>query len=202
MRAQYSLPHAPPWRGRALPRWMALLLLACGNIEPNPGPTSNLWQSALAALGRGLPKPPTACLRAHDGRIKWATYNIGGPSVDWDRWMTIVQLLDDMQLDIVVPQEVNPTFPNITSATPLTFAEWQTYYNPHPNGDVNGVAILVKNTLDSVVKRGLDKAPELFRDTQCTMPGITVNVPDRKPLRVLNMESPLHTIVARKAAHP
>ena len=76
--------------------------------------------------------------------------------------MTIVRLLNDMRLDIVVPQEVNPTFSNITSATTLVFPQWQIYYNPHPDGNVNGVAILVRNTVDPFMKRGADKTPNLF----------------------------------------
>ena len=58
-------------RGRLgpLPHWLALGLPACGDVEPNVGPTSNLWQSALAALRRGVAKPHTACLRTHNGRI-------------------------------------------------------------------------------------------------------------------------------------
>ena len=82
-----------------------------------------------------------------------------------------------MQLDIVALQEVKPTFPNITSATTLTFPEWQMYCNPHPNGNVNGVAIVVRNTLDPFVKQGPDKALELFQDTQVTMLAITMHLP-------------------------
>ena len=59
------------------------------------------------------------------------------------RWVTIVQVMNDM-LDVVLLQEVDPIFPNITPATTLTFSEWQIYYNPHLDGNVNGVAILVK----------------------------------------------------------
>ena len=94
----------------------------------------------------------------------------------------MVQLVNNLQLSIVALQEVNLTFPNITSATTPTFREWQMYYNLHPNGNVNGLAILVKNTLDPFVKRGPHKARELFWDTQGTMLGISVHLPDRKPL--------------------
>ena len=115
-------------RPRPLPQWLALLLLACGDVEP--GPTSNVWQSALATLRRGVAKPDTACLGPHDGRIRWASYNIEGPTVDWDRLMTIVRLLNVMRLDFVALKEAKPTFHNITSATTLTFPEWQMYYTP------------------------------------------------------------------------
>ena len=79
-----------------------------------------------------------------------------------------------------------PTFPNVTSAATLTFSEWPMYYYPHPGGNVNGVAPLVKNTLDPFVKRGPDKTPDLFQDTQGTRLGVIVHLPNRKPLRVLN----------------
>ena len=169
-----------------LPHWLVLLLLACGGVEPNPGPTSNLWQLALVALRRGVTKPHTACLGTHDGHIRWATYNIEGPTVDWDRWMMIVQLLNDMQLDVAALQEVKRTFCNITSATTLTFPELQMYYNPHPDGNVNGVPILVRNTLDPFVKRRPNKTSALFQDPQGTMLGIIVHLPNRKPLQILN----------------
>ena len=80
-------------------------------------------------------------------------------------------ILGDMWLDIVALQDVKPTFPSITSATTLMFPEWQMYYNPHPDGNVNGVAILVRNTVDPMVKRCPDRTPDLFQDTQGTMLG-------------------------------
>ena len=76
--------------------------------------------------------------------------------------MTIVQLLNDTQLDIVALQEVKATFPNMASLTTPTFPKWQMYYNPHPDGNVNGVALVVENTLDPFVKRGPDTTPKRF----------------------------------------
>ena len=56
-----------------------------------------------------------------------------------------------MRLYIVGLQEVKPTFPNIEAATTLTFPEWQIYYHPHPSGTINGVAFLVRNSMDHFV---------------------------------------------------
>ena len=58
-------------------------------------------------------------------------------------------------------------------------------YTPHPESSVIGVGILVRITLDPFVKRGPHKTPALFWDTHGTMLGITVHLPNRKPLRIL-----------------
>ena len=61
--------------------------------------------------------------------------------------------------DTIGLQEVKPTFPNIEAATTLTFPEWQIYYHPHPSGTINGVAFLVRNTVDHfVLKDGNQRA--------------------------------------------
>ena len=66
------------------------------------------------------------------------------------------------QLDIVALHKVKPTLPNMAFPTTLTFPEWQMYYNPHPDSNVNGVALVVKNTLDPFVKRGPDTTAKRF----------------------------------------
>ena len=111
--------------------------------------------------------------------------NIGGPSADWDTWMTIVQLLSNMKLDFVALQEVKPTFPNITCATTLAFPEWEMYCNPHTGGMINGVTFLVRQIVGTVVHKDATKRPLLYTVTQHTL-GFTIGFPNCKPVRVLN----------------
>ena len=166
--------------------WEALLLLLGGDIELNPGPSSGQWAAVYTALNKGVVKSATGCTQPSGDGLRWASFNIGGPTVDWDRWVTIVQLLSDMRLDIVGLQEVKPTFPNIEAATTLTFPEWQIYYHPHPSGTVNGVAFLVRNTMDHFVLKDGNQRASLFADPDGTFLGLTLQLPNKPRLRVLN----------------
>ena len=95
-------------------------------------------------------------------------------------------MLTDMKLDVVAMQEVKPTFPSITAATTLAFPERQMYSNQHPSGTVNGVAFLVRKTLDPYVQKSANPDSVLYMDPQATMLGLMFHLPNQKPLRVLN----------------
>ena len=69
--------------------WLTLLLLACVDIEPNLGPPPSTWSEVYAALKKVVTETCTACIEPPGNIIRWASYNIGGPSVHWDRCMTI-----------------------------------------------------------------------------------------------------------------
>ena len=112
-------------------------------------------------------------------------FNIGRPTVDWDRWVTIVQLLSDMRLDVVGLQEVKPTFPNIEAATTLTFLEWHIYYHPHPSRTISGVAFLVRNIVDHFVLMDSNQSASLVTDPDGTFLGLTLHFPNKPQLRVL-----------------
>ena len=142
--------------------------------------------AVYTALNKGVVKSATGCTQPSGDGLRWASFNIGGPTVDWDRWVTIVQLLSDMRLDIVGLQEVKPTFPNIQAATTLTFPEWQIYYHPHPSGTINGVAFLVRNTMDHFVLKDGNQRASLFADPDGTFLGLTLQLPNKPRLRVLN----------------
>ena len=103
-----------------------------------------------------------------DGGLRWASFNIAGPMVDWDRWVTIVQPSSNMCLDIVGLKEVNPIFPNIQVATTLTFPKCYIYNHPHPSGAINGVAFLVCNTTDHFVLKDGSQSALLFTDAIAT----------------------------------
>ena len=176
----YLRGHLGPYRP-----WEALLLLLGGDIELNPGPSSGQWAAAYTTLNKGVVKSATGCTKPSGDGLRWASFNIGGPTVDWDRWVTIVQLLSDMRLHIVGLQEVKPTFPNIEAATTLTFPEWQIYCHPHPSGTINGVAFLVRNTMDHFVLKDGNQRASLFADPDGTFLGLTLQLPNKPRLRVL-----------------
>ena len=96
-------------------------MLLRGDIELNPGPSSGHWAAMYTALSKGLVQYPAGCTQPCGDGLQLASFNIGGPTVDLERLVTIVQLLSDRRLDIVRLQEVKPTFPNIAAATALTF---------------------------------------------------------------------------------
>ena len=101
------------------------MLLLRGDNELNPGPSRGHWAAIYTALNKGLVKSAAGCTQPSGDGLRWESFNIGGPTVDWDRWVTIVHLLSDMCLDLVRLREVKPTFPNIEAATTLTFPKWQ-----------------------------------------------------------------------------
>ena len=106
--------------------------------------------------------------------------------VDWDRWVTIVQLLSDKHLDIMGLQEVKPTFPNIGVGTTLTFPEWQIYYQPHPFRTINGVVVLIGNTVGHFVLKDSNQGASLLTNPEGALLGLTLQFPNKPRLRVLN----------------
>ena len=92
----YLRGHLGPYK-----RCEALLLLLGGDIELNPGPSSDHWEAIYTARNKGLAKSAAACTQPRDGGLRWASFIIGGPTVDWDRLVTIVQLLADMCFDVL-----------------------------------------------------------------------------------------------------
>ena len=54
----------------------------------------------------------------------WGSFNIGGPTLDWDRWVTMLQLMSNVHLGIVRLREIKCVLPNIEAETRLTFTEW------------------------------------------------------------------------------
>ena len=138
------------------------------------------------ALSKGLVKSAAGGTQPSGHGLRWASFNIRGPTVDRDRWVTIVQLLCNMRLDVVGRQEVKPTFPNIGAATTLGFPDWHIYYHPQPSGTINGVAFLVCNTMDHFVLKDGNQRASLFANPDGTFLGLPLQLPNKPRLRVLN----------------
>ena len=62
----------------------ALMLLLGGDIELNPGPSRDRWATIYTALNKGLVKYAASCTQLSDEGLRWASFNILGPMVDWE----------------------------------------------------------------------------------------------------------------------
>ena len=172
---------------------MQSLISLSGDIHPNPGPPKRpTHHSLLQAIKRagqiknvkpqgGTPleeyldrqgkQKVTEAMKS--SRLRWATYNIGGPAVSWKRWSTILDSLHDLNLDLIALQEVKPAgdIDNITALTTGVMPEYSMWHNAHPEGKKNGVAFLIKNTLTQYVQK-------CYKDDCGTIYGMTLNMPE------------------------